>query len=161
MWTVVLVLIGLSSLHQTLGIPVSKRLGKRSLSSEKGATINSWPGHSVGELTLQMTAKKTRSEPETDVARPAAGKGETARKMREVIARQRILLTRLLEELDKTKAKTGKHTPKSLTEGLSKARYKKRGLEQVMSVPNSKSSARAAFLQARRRMGPEFNPTGW
>ena len=152
------------------GSPVGKRLGKRSLAGGSGE-INEGIVESFGENPFTDTRAM---EPQFSLVEPLGngvnlGEG-TANKA--ITLRQRLLLKELLASFSNGKRfwqknnaldnnSKGPETNNRTFFGKLNYRYKKRGRENVMAVPDSKASARAAFMQARRRMGPEFNPTGW
>ena len=166
-YVAILMLITVASYE---GSPVGKRLGKRSLTSG-GDEVNDGIVESFGENPFTDTRVM---EPqfrlvETDDKGVRLGKG-TANKP--ITQRQLFLLKELLASFSNGKrfwqknnalnnGVKGPQTDNRSFFGKLNYRYKKRGRENVMAIPDSKTSARAAFMQARRRMGPEFNPTGW
>ena len=150
------------------GSPVGKRLGKRSLTSGSGE-VNQGIVESFGgnPFTDVRATEPQFNSVETDDKDVNLGKGTA---IKSITPRQRLLHKELLASFSNGKRSwqrnnafynKGFQTDNRSFFGKLNYRYRKRGGENVMAAPDSKASARAAFMQARRRMGPEFNPTGW
>ena len=163
--TIYVVILMLVTVGSYEGLPVGKRLGKRSLTIGNEGIVESFGGNpftDVREMEPQFNLVETEDKG------VKLGKG-TANK--DITPRQRLLLKELLASFSSGKRFWQKNNAPDSNKlfqmgnrsffGKLNYRYKKRGGESVMAVPESKASARAAFMQARRRMGPEFNPTGW
>ena len=166
-YVAILMLITVGS-HE--GLPVGKRLGKRSLTIGSGEE-NEGIVESFGEnpFTDVRSMEPEFNLVETEDNGVKLGKGTTNK---DITPRQRLLLKELLASFSSGKRFWQRNKAPDSTNkrfqvgnrsffGRLNYRYKKRGGENLMAAPDSKASARAAFMEARRRMGPEFNPTGW
>ena len=168
--TIYVVILMLVTVGSYEGLPVGKRLGKRSLTigsgEENEGIVESFGGNpftDVREMEPQFNLVETEDKG------VKLGKGT---ENKDITPRQRLLLKELLASFSSGKRFWQNNNALDSNNkrfqmgnrsffGKLNYRYKKRGGESVMAVPESKASARAAFMQARRRMGPEFNPTGW
>ena len=161
------------------GTPLGRRLGKRSTALDDADPISH---HEilVGSLLgnpFKDPLKDTQEHGNVDPENDAENGIRTENRLKDatssgVSLRDKVLLRQLLDSLTRGQQLISamRHdTPRTdwgrLLGDEAKARirfrYRKRGMEHMMPMPESKASARAAFMQARRRMGPEFNPTGW
>ena len=165
--TLTLTVIVLIAIDTYEGKPVGKRLGKRSLKGvsnedNKGVVVDSFSGNPFKDPEV-MDPRLNEGENGFKTVSDAIHKALTPT--------QRLLLRDLLASFSSGKRSWpsdknsddlgGIHLDNNSFFGKIRYRYKKRGGEKVMAFPDSKASVRAAFMQARRRMGPEFNPTGW
>ena len=169
--TLTLTVIVLIAIGTYEGKPVGKRLGKRSLKGvsnedNKGVVVDSFSGNPFKDpVVMDPRLSEVGSTGKNGF------KTVSAAIHKALTPAQRLLLKDLLASFSNGKRSWpsdknsddlgGIHVDNNSFFGKIRYRYKKRGRERVMAFPDSKASARAAFMQARRRMGPEFNPTGW
>ena len=164
------IIVLLVAINSDEGAPIGRNLGKRSMNNDSNAydkeiLTEPFRGNAFKDAGVIDTRLR--------MVKPVQESGYGVKSGKEVMSdtlKQRLLQKEILasfpsgkrpRQMDSIFKHGGTGMDDNSLFGKMRYRYRKRGREHMMAVPDAKASARAAFMQARRRMGPEFNPTGW